>query len=583
MLLLVFIMHHLVLLISLVLDSMSDTYLCTFFNTFLLPPPLKHTGLWMATSSLGDAGANHLGYYTATFSPTGTGLVAHGYTGALHLWKKEQNHSEADNDYEDEDSPWIPQPAPGGHFGPVVSLCWAADDHCVLSVSTDQTARMLTQMKKRWCEIARPQVHGHDFYGVAALQNLVASKGKEPAEGYYFASASEEKVIRVFQAPRAFEESLALATGIPLVGGGISTMTQGNGHHGNQNQNQNQATALGALLPALGLSNKAVYTEITAEQQKTNNGDFESYQGPDFAPFSTPGVVTEPPVEEHLAQSTLWPEIHKLYGHGNEVYCLSGDPLGRWIASASKAQSVATAGIRLWDTETWSVAPGKPLEAHTLTVTQLAFSPNGKYLASCSRDRSVAVFVRTEEQDEVSGNGNNNNGTAAASAAPFILGWKGAKAHSRIVWSVHWSPDSLFLASSSRDGVIKIWSAAAVGEGGGGVGVDMKEVGSVSLRDSVHSVAFAPTKNNNNNKSYSLAVGLESGNIKLFTVDIVDDNRNGGCELEEVWQTSVETKHAAAVRMLAWKSRLRGDNDEREGEMLLASCGDDHAVRIYRF
>jgi elongator complex protein 2 len=533
----------------------------------------------MATSSLGDAGANHLGYYTATFSPTGTGLIAHGYTGALHLWKKEVNDNKADNgdDNDDDNSPWVPQPAPGGHFGPVVSLCWAADNHCVLSVSTDQTARMLTQMKKRWCEIARPQVHGHDFYGVAALQNL-RSKGKELTEGYYFASASEEKVIRVFQAPRAFEESLALATGIPLVVHTSSTTTtQGNtnGHH--NNQNQNQASALGASLPALGLSNKAVYTEITAEQQKTNNGDFESYQGPDFAPFSTPGVVSEPPVEEHLAQSTLWPEIHKLYGHGNEVYCLSGDPLGRWIVSASKAQSVATAGIRLWDTDTWSVAPGKPLEAHTLTVTQLAFSPNGKYLASCSRDRSVAVFVRTKEHGKVSSNNGTNNSTATG--APFTLGWKGTKAHSRIVWSVHWSPDSLFLASSSRDGVIKIWSAASVGEG---VGLEMKEVGSLSLGDSVRSVGFAPRKNDNNSR-YSLAVGLEGGDIKLFTVDIVYDNSSSRCVLEEVWQTSVETKHAAAVRMLAWKSRSGEIDDVGEGEMLLASCGDDHAVRIYRF
>jgi elongator complex protein 2 len=534
----------------------------------------------MATSSLGDAGANHLGYYTATFSPTGTGLVAHGYTGALHLWKKRQDHAAAADNHDDDDDddlPWVPQPAPGGHFGPVVSLCWAADNHCVLSVSTDQTARMLTQMKKRWCEIARPQVHGHDFYGVAALQNL-RSQGKELTEGYFFASASEEKVIRVFQAPRAFEESLALATGLPLAVHTSSKSIQGstNGHH-NNNQNQNQATALGASLPALGLSNKAVYNELTAEQQKSNNGDFESYQGPDFAPFSTPGVVSEPPVEEHLAQSTLWPEIHKLYGHGNEVFCLSGDPLGRWIASASKAQSVATAGIRLWDTDTWSVAPGKPLEAHTLTVTQLAFSPNGKYLASCSRDRSVAVFVRTKEHVEVS----DNNGASYSSttAAPFTLGWKGSKAHSRIVWSVHWSPDSLFLASSSRDGVIKIWSAASVGEG---VGVEMKEVGSVSLGDSVRSVAFAPRNNNSSSSgsSYSLAVGLEGGDIKLFTVGIIRDGDSSGCVLEEVWQTSVETKHAAAVRMLAWRSR--GEEDDG-AEMLLASSGDDHAVRIYRF
>ena len=33
-------------------------------------------------------------------------------------------------------------------------------------------------------------------------------------------------------------------------------------------------------------------------------------------------------------------------------------------------------------------------QAHTLTVTQLAWSHGDDYLASCSRDRSLAIFRR---------------------------------------------------------------------------------------------------------------------------------------------------------------------------------------------
>jgi hypothetical protein len=54
----------------------------------------------------------------------------------------------------------MPQATLGGHYAPVVDACWAADGGCVLSVSTDQTARMMTQLTDggRWCEVARPQV-----------------------------------------------------------------------------------------------------------------------------------------------------------------------------------------------------------------------------------------------------------------------------------------------------------------------------------------------------------------------------------------------------------------------------------------
>lgn len=43
----------------------------------------------MCEESVGDAGASSLGYYGGCFSPDGRSLVAHGFTGALHLWHRE--------------------------------------------------------------------------------------------------------------------------------------------------------------------------------------------------------------------------------------------------------------------------------------------------------------------------------------------------------------------------------------------------------------------------------------------------------------------------------------------------------------
>lgn len=45
-------------------------------------------GVWMSEESVGDAGATNLGYFTGCFSPEGRSILAHGFTGALHLWTR---------------------------------------------------------------------------------------------------------------------------------------------------------------------------------------------------------------------------------------------------------------------------------------------------------------------------------------------------------------------------------------------------------------------------------------------------------------------------------------------------------------
>ena len=59
---------------------------------------------------MGDVGGNTLGLYGGVFGPTGDVIIAHGYQGAFHIWKKDK-HSD--------DRLWMPITAPSGHFGPV--------------------------------------------------------------------------------------------------------------------------------------------------------------------------------------------------------------------------------------------------------------------------------------------------------------------------------------------------------------------------------------------------------------------------------------------------------------------------------
>ena len=107
--------------------------------------------------------------------------------------------------------------------------------------------------------------------------------------------------------------------------------------------------AQGASTPSLGLSNKAVYPgqkETPAEEKHVKD------QFPDH--YFSPEVRDLPPPEESLVQNTLWPEEHKLYGHGYELFCVAASPDSRMVASACKSTDAASSRVILWDTETWA-------------------------------------------------------------------------------------------------------------------------------------------------------------------------------------------------------------------------------------
>ena len=524
----------------------------------------------------------------------------------------------------------IPQPAVGGHCNQIVDACWGVDGGCLLTVSTDQTARMTTKLKNmdKWCEIARPQVHGHDFSCVAALPNFGSrhegqQREKERGEReedfsqegeinrYLYVSGSEEKVLRVFEAPGAFAETLAMARGKPLPSSQFSTSQSGFAP---------STPAYGASLPALGLSNKAIYSEEDASTGVNTSGSTEpglgdggyNEYGPDVAPNAAPTAIAGPPLEEHLAGSTLWPEIHKLYGHGNEIYCVAAHPSGRFLASACRAQSTSTAGILIWDTKTWRSCT--QLEAHSLTVTQLAFSPNGKFLASGSRDRTLAIFSMTATPGTATIDNNNlndagdNNKNNSDNSDTFSL-VSHVKAHARIVWGVSWAPNSRLLATASRDGTAKIWQI----DGDTGCCVGSTAAITLQFKIGVQCVAFAPRELSRD--TCLAAVGLENGLVVIGIVswkEIQKDSTGGdvgsnGVDKEEssmsssssclevgwneIWRTPVVEKHAAAVRRVCW--RVADDEEDENRDVTaefkgkyktkfdLASVSDDHSIRIF--
>lgn len=478
------------------------------------------SGLWVCTSRLGEV-SSQKGSTTATGSAGGfwIGLWQHDARSVISLarigsWRRWRYDSGSDI--------WSQEFGIGGHVEEVRSLAWARSGQYLLSTSSDQTTRLYSQWQRQdnsqssWHEFARPQIHGYDLNCVDVTNND------------QFISGADEKLLRVFDKPRAVDNLLAKLGGTAV--------------------SRSADLPDAANIPVLGLSNKAVAVEDDQEQNGTK-GDIDDQGNGDAVPTRNKSTLDldHPPFEDHLARHTLWPEHEKLYGHGYEISAVVTSNDGTLVATACKASSLDHAVIRLYETKEWrEVKP--PLTAHSLTVTRLAFSPDDQYLLSVGRDRQWALFER-----------------GASASSLYTLHASNPKGHSRMILDCCWAPAAVgqVFATAGRDKSVKIWRLLE----------DKAECISTHVASaSLTAIAFDQRLHEG---GLLLATGDETGKISL--VRLYHDT----LAIQSIEHVPFAIRPSKAITSLRWRLEGKVEGVSQENRSFLAAASDDHSVRIY--
>jgi WD40 repeat protein len=185
--------------------------------------------------------------------------------------------------------------------------------------------------------------------------------------------------------------------------------------------------------------------ELFREYEKIVSSDDRADLGsvPEAPKVSVPSVV-----------KGVWREVATLRGHEDSVYSVAFSPDGKFLASGSVDTTV-----KVWEVGSWREVA--TLRGHgDYLVYSVAFSPDGKFLASGSGDKTVKVWEVGRWWWEVA----------------TLMG------HKNVVDSVAFSPDGKFLASGSGDKTVKVWEVGS-----------WREVATLrGHEDSVYSVAFSP-------------------------------------------------------------------------------------------
>ncbi|MGA3327558.1 MAG: LpqB family beta-propeller domain-containing protein, partial [Terriglobia bacterium] len=207
--------------------------------------------------------------------------------------------------------------------------------------------------------------------------------------------------------------------------------------------------------------------------------------------------------------------LKTLLGHKDCIYSVAWSPDGKLLASGSYDKMV-----KLWDAATGREV--RNLQDHIDAVFAVAFSPDGKHLASGSQDRCVKIwdvdsgqrlYTLSDAADGLTSIAYSPSGKQIAGAGydKTIYVWQVGESDGRLLRSLiadedsilalAWTPDGKTLITSSSDGSIRFRDAATLDP----VAVIAHQ------RDWVEALSISPD-------GTRLAAGRFNGTLSLFDV-----------------------------------------------------------------
>lgn len=101
--------------------------------TAIVWQPDADSGLWLERVRVGKVGGNLLGFFGGDLGADSS-IIAHGWSGAFHLWKHDQGRDIKNIPHFVESDEWNPAVTLSGHLDEVMSVSWDPSQNYILSV-----------------------------------------------------------------------------------------------------------------------------------------------------------------------------------------------------------------------------------------------------------------------------------------------------------------------------------------------------------------------------------------------------------------------------------------------------------------